>query len=800
MCSNLITVPMHGLLFFILANCMLQPKQVLCIECSEDSGESQCAGIDYNQGAFTPATCNSCDEAQYVDQILKKCVDCPENSKTYNVPAQQIAVTDCYCNAGYYLPPDAAPTDQCVACDIGFYKSDLSDKACDACTDIADMSSTTATVASTSWSDCQCNPGYYQVAVESNSVMPTTACTLCEAGKLKIDIGNPIALCQTCPRNSYCPYDTIDALQCPNDATSDAGSTQLEDCICPAGAYNAITAETYCVLCEAGTFKASSGQEACTNCDAGEYNPDIGSIECIACPGDSASVSSAEPFTSVTDCFCVAGYEHIAHMSGQSDIHTTEDTCTACAAGKYRSDAMIQGGSLDVEDYEFSCQSCPKNTYQHSEGGMSCFQCPDQMTTFEQTGQITCFCPLGYAQDHDSTLTLEFARCTACVAGKFNNEIGASVCTPCAPGHVSNAAAEQCDACAPGKYQSGLICIDCENGKYTANEASTQCDDCPANSGHLLQAQISVDACLCNVGFGTVSDSSACIACAAGTYKDTQSNVLCTSCPDNAYSDAQSIDVEMCFCNTGFQANQLQSWTEADGTQVRTQVHSRKFLSVTASCEQCPPGYFCGPDIIQPAFDTEPKRIGFAKCRQDSTSLPESDDFTACKCNAGYYLDTLAPEPDMSVPCSLCKSDSLNEGFYCPQNDDEYYSCGENTAVHSQATDSQATDVAPAASVPSDCICLQGYWRNCIDDPNSENPLHGIKHILDEQQQLTGASEACTRNDLYFTSNCVQCPSDTVCQLEQFMQHCPLHSTSPIGSDVPNDCKCNPGYKPVPSV
>jgi hypothetical protein len=144
------------------------------------------------------------------------------------------------------------------------------------------------------------------------------------------------------------------------------------------------------------------------------------------------------------------------------------------------------------------------------------------------------------------------------------------------------------------------------------------------------------------------------------------------------------------------------------------------------------------------------------------------------------------------VPCSLCRSDDPEQGFYCPPNDNAYHSCGAFTAAHSAAD--------PAASAPSDCVCLQGYWRNCIDDPDDANPLSGIEHtleIVDGQEQLTGSTTACTRDDSYFTSNCVPCPSDTVCQFEEFMQHCPLHATSFIGSDEPNDCKCNPGYKPV---
>ena len=150
--------------------------------------------------------------------------------------------------------------------------------------------------------------------------------------------------------------------------------------------------------------------------------------------------------------------------------------------------------------------------------------------------------------------------------------------------------------------------------------------------------------------------------------------------------------------------------------------------------------------------------------------------------------------------CSLCITDDNSVGYYCPTYDDEAYACGLNTAAHSDHNGADG-ELKLAASEPTDCVCLAGHWRNCIDDPSNDDDKVGIKHFIDAGTgALTGQQEPCTRDDVYFTSDCTPCPSDTACELEQPMQHCPLHATSPSGTSDPDNCKCTAGYKRVDLV
>jgi hypothetical protein len=773
----------------------------LCENCQATSLSTQCASIDYSLGDFIAATCTTCPAVQYVDQTLQQCVNCPANSKTSGITSEQINITNCLCNAGYYRPSTASLTEPCTACANGYYKdNDLSNELCISCTDLTQMSSTTVSTASTSWTDCQCNRGYYQTA---------SGCVLCEAGKYKSVIGNDVTLCATCSPNSYCPYDSIEMIPCPLFSQSEEGATQLEECLCNPGFYlydNTPGSYYYCSGCANGKYKSDIGSGPCVDCEEGKYSDQQRSTECSICSNAFGQFSSLLPRDSARSCFCLEGYEHDAGSATVSDLYFPGDMCTECQTGKYRSrDMTLAVADYDGPDYQKLCQLCAVDTYQNSVGQTACLDCPilysspgvqiSQMSTYGNTGSSFCLCPPGYRYTYDGVSVVNFPNsCTLCSAGTYKDVPDLLECLACNAGYFSSTTgAAQCSACPPGKYSNlneQTICIDCAAGQYNDIEAATVCQNCPDDSGHQSQGADSIDACLCNAGFGTELDSTQCLACAPGKYKDTQNNVICTSCPNDAYSSTQSDSITGCYCNAGFQASK-DDQTLNQQFSISTLTISRRFLlSITAQCIQCTAGWFCGPDITQTVMETDLviKRIGFAQCRQYSTSPVQSDDFTDCKCNAGYYLNNPAHEADMSVSCDLCSTDNTEEGFYCPANDNNIYSCGEYTATRS--------DIAgPAAFEPEHCVCLEGYWRNCIDDPGSDDPEHGIKHILNATGQLTGGTELCSRNTQYFTSNCFQCPADVICEQEKFMQHCPLHASSPVGSTIPTQCSCNPGYK-----
>jgi hypothetical protein len=89
-----------------------------------------------------------------------------------------------------------------------------------------------------------------------------------------------------------------------------------------------------------------------------------------------------------------------------------------------------------------------------------------------------------------------------------------------------------CTACVAGKYKSSSgssACSSCSSGKYNpapGGTSSAACTLCPVYSTS-VSASI---ACNCNRGYTGPGVYIACVACAAGKYKDTSGSANCTDC------------------------------------------------------------------------------------------------------------------------------------------------------------------------------------------------------------------------------------------------------------------------------
>ena len=104
-------------------------------------------------------------------------------------------------------------------------------------------------------------------------------------------------------------------INCPsNSSTSSAGSTSQNACTCSAGYYGDATTGT-CSACSAGKYKTASGNGAENSV-------------CTACTANSSTASTGS--TAQSACTCSPGY--------YGNAHETSGTCTACSAGKYKSE------------------------------------------------------------------------------------------------------------------------------------------------------------------------------------------------------------------------------------------------------------------------------------------------------------------------------------------------------------------------------------------------------------------------------------------------------------------------------
>lgn len=721
-CSNCGIVDIMSSYNFFVGKFERQTKQKLRVWClliliSLTNEYVQGSAVT-SEPAYTHLTCSTCAVNQYLSQTAPYvCINCMDNSKTTDIPDEQIAITDCLCNAGYYeknddssVPPDVNQA-YCEPCGLGTYKiDDLSDSACDSCTAV-DPNTHTEHTGSDDPSLCLCNAGYTRNGV------PEATCVVCEAGKYKNALGNGV--CSDCPAN----------------ANSPAGSKSFDD------------------------------------------------------------------------CFCIAGYTH------DTDLTSLGDTCTVCAAGKYR-DANMLANTATAADYQYLCEDCPVDRYNENTGATAlsdCLYCSGDAasrshTTHGVTGASradACVCNTGFAGTA-STVSTDRQTCAQCGVGTYADGVAQVSCTECSEGKASNAVEalteDTCVDCTAGYFQATTgkeQCNACPVNEYQPDTGQDHCERCPTESGHDSSAAIVVTVCECNAGYTTFDEISGCTACAAGTYKETRHNNACTNCPSfdpaNAASSFSTSPIAStlrsdCTCNAGYHSTTCHL-TDNPELGITADSDCISFHSAyKLQCEECPVHHFCGPDVNTAGVKGLPK--GVAACMPNSQSEAGSDEMDDCFCNAGYYQYYNVQK------CEKCRKSAdypneLPKGYYCPDNDDRAIPCG---------ADSIAIGPVGLEDYPSSmehCLCPAGRWRNCVPDGSGGY----VKHIITDGVPST---EECHRyladgspDEDYWRSACVECNMGDVCLGEgTVMQHCPHDATSAIGSDEVSDCKCNAGYKP----
>jgi len=123
-------------------------------------------------------------------------------------------------------------------------------------------------------------------------------------------------------------------------------------------------------------------------------------------------------------------------------------------------------------------------------------------------------------------------------------------------------AGKQCMMCAPGKFKSPDMfftpCTLCPNNTFSATPGAAECARCPPFSSSVMGssrctfdtcgAANYTDGCVCPAGT-TGPDGGACVACAAGTYKNATGSAACENCSSTQTSVAGSA---ACFCRANY--------------------------------------------------------------------------------------------------------------------------------------------------------------------------------------------------------------------------------------------------------
>ena len=297
------------------------------------------------------AHCNACDPGTYASGVGSVscgmcpvgtyqpasgqgvCLTCPDGTSSIS---GSDALTNCTCVVGYVAASDGVQCSECAAgsrssngdedgigsrtcttCPTGTYAGPGSDR-CISCP----IHSNTHGEAAVAASYCECIQGYYS----NDFVVDDASCIACEENTYKDSHGS--GLCTSCPTNTI----------------SDAGSTELSQCICKVG-YTHIENGLACAECEDGTFKNITG-----------------AVECTICPYHR---SSAVASVSESDCKCVAGYY------GESCIHCPTGTVSTFDAATIH-DCLCMAGWFRVNEI---CVPCPIGSYKLEIGDGICTNC-----------------------------------------------------------------------------------------------------------------------------------------------------------------------------------------------------------------------------------------------------------------------------------------------------------------------------------------------------------------------------------------------------------------------------------------
>ena len=212
--------------------------------------------------------------------------------------------------------------------------------------------------------------------------------------------------------------------------------------------------------------------------------------------------------------------------SGYTGPETGLATCTACAAGTFKS----VGGSAQ-------CSACPARTFSGEVGATSiaaCTSChPNATSAAGSPSEEYCYCEAGFAHVNGTE------RCALCSQGKYNAQLARTACSNCTVGLYA------------AGYGSKTVdsCLLCPAGKWSP-EGSPDCNMCPVNSAAPARSGL-ITNCICDANF-TGPDGGPCAACAAGKFKAVNGSGACTPC---AFGSDSVSGQATCTCTERFVAS-----------------------------------------------------------------------------------------------------------------------------------------------------------------------------------------------------------------------------------------------------
>ena len=793
--------------------------------------------------------CVACDAGKYAS--ANECVDCAPGSVSAAGAIECVSCgsgetsiapfVECVCAEGFTGTPSS-----CAACEVAEYKDTVGTAACTACPNFAQF---TQAIASTSVTDCLCEPGYF--APDASLLY---SCEACAGGTYSIS--NGATKCLHCL--ATVDYSYTDPADAPWTDPSECTACSL----CLQDEYDARpcsgSSPSLCVACpsNSGTFAAATASEPNTlvtscMCDEDYYGPLGG--PCASCGDKVRPNGRVNANTTVQMCECPAAYESVGDTEcsacpiGKYKESISNDPCTTCPAGFTTLDIGAGGSSLCVCDVgsfldSGSCKPCPVGTYKNDKGDHACTTCPS-FTDTNDLGAQQCQCVAGYSvQDVEYTLIA--------VGGAYTLE-----------GDVSNTPRPTLTV-PRGVYAEASVKIYFHSGHplriTDQNEHGSAEYAGSTHTDNMIALSVPVDFAgplyyYCNlhphmgVGVITVEDTWPCSPCLAGSSKATVNNSKCELCAENFYEDqVGSTSCAPCAANSGTHGSTGQELCRCDAGYQRTDPSD-----ASETCLECGAGTFkpdhlqlqCGPcsacdaanerlrEVCSSTQDTQ-----CAPC-QNNSHLPAgivSDTF--CYCHAGYEADiandrckaclpgfarasnfnnSIACEPcppqfksleaasTTCVPCATHCADTLDSSFYVAAE------CTATTAIVCQpCTACEAGKFSrDATGTYNDTTCglhnlndrQDTICQPCVENFYCADAVMRACTPNSASAALSSSAADCLCDARYYRESddsCALCPLDAYCIANDDEAHaCPVRSVINYegGSSV-LECQCLHGY------
>jgi len=685
-----------------------------CTVCQDNANTNFTGAVSNDDclcnAGFTPdaedSTCMSCVAGTFKSWLGDEvCLLCPQDTfcvggnvepavcvEHSSSSVGSVKLSDCVCEAGYYLDSDLAGTYRCLPCPAGTYNAISNQTVCVQCPentynpDLAQLAcmydcdvNANSAAGSTVVEDCKCNLGY--------AGDPGDTCVACAPGTFR---QNSFAyLCEPCPPHTYNVDHAADnhafCVPCQNNTESAAGSPQQSACVCKSGFSskfvfdeNSLKQYYECTECAAGKFQDTANSSYCDDCPAGKFSIAVAAVlanTCVDCSAGSYAVQ-----TGTTECvLCAAGtWQNLALVQHQ------QQPCSVCPQNSSHNhlgssnvhDCLCAAGfDKELFDDVFVCELCKAGSF-----------CPGNGTMLP--------CPTNHFSDLG--VTLECTQCAefskAVISGPLDSA-SRCVCIPGAEGTFH----ESCTPCEAGYFQAfdytyvgsyaveyapRMECMPCLNGTYQESTAATTCTACPNASSSLMHSS-DLTSCVCQPGFHG-ADGGPCEQCPVSFYCPGGSTL--SPCMLHATSLHGSYDVHACECLPSYYA-----------------------VSSGSLCQKCPANHFCSGGLAIEA------------CAENSSSVSGSLQIENCVCHEGMWRgciwtgnETLNENGpctiDYTLPCFACAEDVI---------------CVNNTLQHCPAHSTSERQ----SSEPLHCVCENGYVADYGDHiEHAEVPLHDIDH------------------------------------------------------------------------